>query len=359
MKISLLSGAYKNAGDYLIVNRCKELILNRFPSALIKDYERKYRLDDYIDEINKSDVIVLGGGPAYVPYIYPGIMPLMNNLERIRVPIFAMCMGQCMDNNNLHVLYGTKFTKDSIKLLKRIEGDGFSLGCRDFYSEKLLNLSGINNTMMTGCSAWYDLNYTSKNCLEEEINKIYVSDPAQYANYQQFLDVLFFLRLKFPEANISVVFHRDQSKYLCVKLEEMGISYFDISGSAEGIKKYDDCDLHVGYRVHAHIYNLSHRKKSILIEEDARGFGVNDALGLCHITAYDKDKCISSPFVQKLSKKMSIPVKRSKYVCDELDTYIQCLKNNDYLQLKCAFKRMDYFYHKMKEHIEQLKRLED
>ena len=62
MKISLLSGAYKNAGDFLIVSRCKELLLNIFPEAIITEYERKNKLDRFLSDINRTDVLILGGG---------------------------------------------------------------------------------------------------------------------------------------------------------------------------------------------------------------------------------------------------------------------------------------------------------
>ena len=45
---------------------------------------------------------------------------------------------------------------------------------------------------------------------------------------------------------------------------------------------YDKVDLHVGFRVHAHLYMLSMRKPSILLIEDGRGYGVFYSLGgLC------------------------------------------------------------------------------
>lgn len=51
----------------------------------------------------------------------------------------------------------------------------------------------------------------------------------------------------------------------------------------DGFKEYDSCDLHIRFRVHAHIYNLSHGNTTLLINEDARGSGVNDALGIANI----------------------------------------------------------------------------
>lgn len=66
----------------------------------------------------------------------------------------------------------------------------------------------------------------------------------------------------------------------------------DISGSADGFLIYDNCDLHVGFRVHAHIYNLSKRNKTLLLNEDFRGFAVNETLGFYQIDIDIINMCI-------------------------------------------------------------------
>ena len=42
----------------------------------------------------------------------------------------------------------------------------------------------------------------------------------------------------------------------------------DVSYDEKKIDMYLDFDLHIGYRVHAHIYFLSKSKPSILLHED-------------------------------------------------------------------------------------------
>jgi len=58
---------------------------------------------------------------------------------------------------------------------------------------------------------------------------------------------------------------------------------WQVAPIADGLDKfkalYDLTDLHVGYRVHAHIYSLSQQSASILINEDTRGVGQVTALG--------------------------------------------------------------------------------
>ena len=61
--------------------------------------------------------------------------------------------------------------------------------------------------------------------------------------------------------------------------ERLGARTRDISGSASGFAVYDDVSLHVGYRVHAHLYCLSRSTPSYLVAEDSRGIGVLQTLG--------------------------------------------------------------------------------
>ena len=80
-----------------------------------------------------------------------------------------------------------------------------------------------------------------------------------------------------------------QQRRLLKILKQENCECVDIAFSANGMEQYEKCDLHIGFRVHAHICNLSIRNRSILIEEDSRGSGVNEALGLKGIKAY-KDR---------------------------------------------------------------------
>jgi hypothetical protein len=46
-------------------------------------------------------------------------------------------------------------------------------------------------------------------------------------------------------------------------------------------------DLHVGFRVHSHVFSLSQRKTSLLIAEDSRGIGQVQAMGGVAVSAHD------------------------------------------------------------------------
>ena len=317
MKIALLSGASKNAGDFLIVQRSKELLSYFVKDAQIKEYDRSQKLDSQIDDINSNDVLVFAGGPAYISSMYPQKLPLVEDLNKIKIPFFALAMGWKGQADLPSTIFNYNFTNSSMKLLKRFEMDGFGLGCRDYFSQNVLRRAGITDTTMTGCVAWYDLKCINENKIVnkgKKIKNIYISDPADSRNYRQFLEIIKYCRNKFRDAEVKVIFHRgikwdshtpkEQGKSLeklCYKLKKYGIEYVDISYGNEQFNLYKSCDLHIGYRVHAHIYSLSQRQRTILIEEDGRGAGVDQALGLKQIKAYDCRKIIDSKYRRKLS----------------------------------------------------------
>jgi hypothetical protein len=68
-----------------------------------------------------------------------------------------------------------------------------------------------------------------------------------------------------------------------------GFQTINAAGSTRKLNLYDQCDLHVGYRVHAHLDFLSRRKASLLLQEDARGVGQSLTLGTDDVNARDAD----------------------------------------------------------------------
>ncbi len=372
MKFSILSGAYVNAGDFLIVHRTIQLLKNVYPDCEISIYERRKNLENDLKEINKSDALILAGGPAYLPNVYPETIPLVDDLDRITTKIVAIGLGWYGKNtSNKYIYEEYKFSESTKKLFNRIIKDSGYLTCRDWYSVRALRANGINNAIMTGCPAWYNLEYIDKSEIRENISmpikKICISDPANIQNFEQALKVVEYVKQKFTQADISFVFHRVEKndeihKNLEQKLEKIGVKIVNISNSADGFSVYDDCDLHIGYRVHAHIYNLSNRNISILIEEDGRGAGVNQALGLTTITAYEDnatkifDKSIFGKLYRLFERKiLKIGVyKNNPYILEQLEDAFNMLIKNDFSIYKTAFFNMQMYYKIMEKHIKNI-----
>lgn len=117
--------------------------------------------------------------------------------------------------------------------------------------------------------------------------------------------VLRLLSAEFPDARRVCVFHRGQNNRLFKPIvgqpwrvttwkgnagsllygvinkyaKKNGYEICDVSGSSDYVKHYYEADMHVGYRVHAHIPALSAGIPSFLLQIDGRGTGVSESLG--------------------------------------------------------------------------------
>lgn len=368
LKLGMLSGALKNAGDFLIVKRSEELVRQIYPDAELSFFNRCQSLEGYLYEINKMDALIFCGGPMYIPNLYPQGMPLVSDLNRIQVPLFALGLGWFGGSSRNQDVYRYRFDDPTLSLFHRIERDTHTLGCRDWYSVNILRNNGIWSGKMTGCPAWYDLEYISqedfRNAGPRKMKKICISDPAYAGSLKWMTDLAAYVRQLFPSAEVRAVFHRGlkadaytekQTAQLVQQAAEecrkMGVECLDISYGCGGFSVYDDCDLHIGFRVHAHIYNLSRRNASILIEEDGRGAGVNQALGLEHITGYDF-KLKSDVSADRA--KIAIGKTENTYLLQQVDDYINNLCQTDFLQVRNAFRLMKGYYQQMKQYVEEL-----
>jgi hypothetical protein len=110
--------------------------------------------------------------------------------------------------------------------------------------------------------------------------------------------------------SLEVLFHHtiDSTQLQQVKftlwLEENGIDFKDISGSESAlIQSYTACDLHVGYRVHAHIFCSSISRPSVLLSEDGRGVALKEVVGGLSFKAYTHR---SSSLIAKVLGKLKL-----------------------------------------------------
>lgn len=363
MNIVLLEGAYKNAGDFLIAKRCEELIKYCYPDCHITSYKRNIPLDSKLSEVNEADCIFLGGGPAYGMNMYPDLIRLVENIDNIVPPIIALGLGWWGKTYSSKELEYFKFGDKSKELLSRMS-ERYFLSCRDWESYHILKNANLR-AKMTGCVAWYHLDYINKIHLNSSCSKsdrICISDPAAIKNYGLALELVDFLKKEYPSKRIQFIFHRGmgeedqytsqsvakQQSELLEALKSKGVECLNIAFSHEGFTIYDGCFMHIGFRVHAHIYNLSIRQKSILIEEDSRGAGVNHSLGLAGIKAYNyvvpkKINHVYNIYMRKYN--------HNRYAIEELKYLLRELEMDDDLVYSMAFQRMKIYFDEMMDYI--------
>lgn len=366
MKIAYLSGAYKNSGDFLIEERAIALLKHVYPQCELLRILRK-DVEKHIDDMNGCDAAVIGGGPIYQTSL-ANYMPLETYIGRVSIPTMVLGGGWYGKNGSSHEMSNYRFDAPTRRFLEKIDQAGFGFSCRDIHTVNILRENGFSNAVLTGCPAWFDLRYVDQFGFREncgDIKTIAVSDPARLYNLDGAVEVVKYLRRKFNDAEIVFLFHRGidldahtsgksaaKLHAIADQMRAMGVGCRDISYGTEGFAQYDHCDLHVGYRVHAHIYNMSIRNRTVLIEEDGRGAGVNQTLGLPSIRAYDDGIAVSNRYADRALRMVSNRSNRS--LLDELDTYINILLSNDFCYLKNAFMMQAKLFGSMKDYIGQL-----
>ncbi len=360
MKITLLSGAYKNAGDFLIEKRSIELLNFVYPDIHINKILRN-QIKDNLDAINSSDMAIFGGGPIYQPNL-ENYLPIDILLNHITKPIMILGCGWYgfMDGSDL--VYRYKFSPKTLEFFRKVDKNGLGLSCRDINSVKTLRKEGLKNVFMTGCPAWYDINRINDFKLKpiEKYNKIAISDPARPVNFDNAFKLVQFIKDKFNKTHIVFIFHRRQdnpnNEVLRNKFNEkllaLGIEVKDISMGTDGFSIYDDCDLHIGFRVHAHIYNLSQCNRTILIEEDGRGAGVNQALGLPQIKAYNDSFQYNNRYLRRIFKLFASLT--NNHLVEDVENHINIMETTNWQYIENALSLQKSYFKNMVQFIKRL-----
>lgn len=369
-----LTGAKKNIGDFLITYRCEKLLKEFKPEYDLVKLPHWEPLDDKLQLVNQSRGIIILGGPGYQKSMYPTIYKLTENLDDIKVPIIPLGLGWKGFLGDFQTLQNYRFDEASIKLLKKMSEGGLPLSCRDYYSAEALRNNGVDQVLMTGCPVWYNLDYIgSEMDLPSEVKSI-VYTPAQMEKLSlQSIAMMQMLKEQFSNAKIYCSFHRGigtkdiytpqwdvvNTAKLAEKARAIGLIPVDTAYDLAKIGFYKQCDLHVGYRVHAHIFFLSMRKPSLLIHEDGRGLGVSEALNINGINAFIR-KRINSKSDQKSKIRRFVSRFTSKSVgvnchCTE-EVKFQLLSDisNGFIRYKGLSNVIDENFLVMKSYIESI-----
>lgn len=299
----VLSGAKINAGDFLIRRRILDLISSSKPGAQARVHDRWRPLDEGVAEW--ADAVLLGGGPAVQPHFYPGIYPLLPSLHRLEAPIIGIGLGWKGAPGDRWSERTYHFTENSQRLLRRMGDDGWAISCRDPATERVLNACGFERTIMTGDPAWFDLERIGAPFeTPDRLDVLLFSMPASPVFFDQSVHLLRTLRERGNFRCILGAFNHGWRPGEHVGAEraagfgelrdavtDLGVESLDLSG---GLKPMLDaasrCDIHIGYRLHAHLLFLSRRRPSILLEEDGRGRAAGEALGLPGIPAWRRPR---------------------------------------------------------------------
>ncbi|MEY3561370.1 MAG: hypothetical protein RL068_522 [Actinomycetota bacterium] len=291
--IVTLTGAFKNSGDYLIGHRARNLLAKHLDHEVI-DFNRKAITDDSYRIFNSAKAVLLTGGPAYQAGIYPGVYNL--DLSRIEVPVIAYGLGWKgklgQDPKDF------EFKPEAKEFLTAIHQGNYFSSARDYLTTEVLHNLGIGNVSMTGCPAWYDEAKLDSDFEWQEVETLVFSMPA--VQQDSVLPILRYLAKRFPKAKKYLAYNAGYKSTRAKDADQITRWNYKIMALAalkgfESVSYESDfakfqlvqskADLHVGFRVHSHIFSLSQRITSVLIAEDSRGTGQQQAMGSPQLSA--------------------------------------------------------------------------
>ena len=341
---TLLYAALKNMGDFLIYDRSKALLRkHKGMQDYLELHSRRESLDSRLDEVNATKAVIICGGPGTVWNMYPRTYPLASNLDDIKVPIVIMGSGWYGVPGDDATLEQYGFNVSTKGLFEKIRRQGSNIGVRDYLTESALKNNGITNVTMTGCPSWYDLEHLDDDFeAPAAIKTVVFTPPARRIFQEQAVQVMKVLPKLFPWARLVCSFHRgieadeqtpqEDARWmgqLALTAGELGYEVMDTSYGLEKVSFYEECDLHVGYRVHGHIYFLAKRKPSFLIHEDGRGRGASEALGLPGIQGWERTLAgkvaakVRDPHFSTLLGTRALDMRARKATVNELEEYIK------------------------------------
>jgi hypothetical protein len=301
----VLVGAKRNAGDFLIAERCAALLKQLRPDRELRFAPSWEPIDPRSEVLRGARAIVIAGGPGYQPGFHPEVYPLCPKLAELPCPVVPLGLGWKGPGGDGYALRHYTFTRTSLDALRWMAHHTPSLGCRDRLTQRVLERHGISDISMVGCPVWYHLPSIGKALETPTAVTRVVFTPAQlHVLRDQSLEVARRVAEIWPEAEKFCSFHRGldasdafipaadvkNNRAVAERADALGFDVIDVTGGASKLDFYDECSLHVGYRVHAHLHFLSRRRPSLLIEEDGRGAGASHALGVQGVPAFRPDR---------------------------------------------------------------------
>lgn len=260
----------KNIGDWLITNKVKEIITD------LGDYDVEvvFRADAWesVKHVVLSASHVIFACLAIRSHMHKVEYPFLEEFLKSGVPFSVIAAGTNLPVNSDRNIYND-FNPGTVRVLREMNKRAVVATTRGVLTQEACVRLGLDKFVFAGDVAFYD----KAKCGREfsagnRVESIVVSDPHYAKQYLTSFEALCRgIRNIFTDAKVVVAQHgvnHDVDK-LCA---EIGIPTVKIyENPSLGFQIYDAADLHVGFRVHAHVSALSRRIYSYLLEQDGRG----------------------------------------------------------------------------------------
>jgi hypothetical protein len=294
---ALVTRALRNVGDDLIHQRGRRLIEHAAPGVELTPIKGWLRLAESLDaaQIARLAGIIVPGGPGARRDL-SRVYPFLEDAAARRIPVAFLGVGSRFFPGTL-AMGRAHLDRASIDQLREL-GRHAPIGVRDHLTEYVLKDAGVA-AQVNGCPAWYSVPHLeTRPPLPTRLDRIALTPPADLLFFPQCLELMRTLHGLLPSARVVVGFHHGvatddgavtaANERVVAECRALGFEVADLSADSAKLKVYEDCDLHVGYRVHAHIFFSSLRKPTFLLAEDSRGVGVLDTLAGTGMIAWNE-----------------------------------------------------------------------
>lgn len=293
-----------NIGDGFILNSIRELMV---PHKCEYIFSSRIPLTDLqIEKINTTKVLLLGMANQLHDDFTAIKGYSLEKLKRIKIPIIPFGIG--IDGDKSHNKKMTENTKEILRYIhSKIEFSSWR--CPDTIDYLNRNLPELSNKyLMTGCPVMYNtykLENRSFGSIENPKTLICTFTIRYNDCYKREIKTIDFIANKYKEAEKYIVVHeyvlnpsfkyhfKKYFKYYakCIFNRpntdihvinyalKRGFKLFIPSCVEECLNFYKMADMHIGSRVHAHLFCLSQGIPSFLTKVDERSVGFSKALG--------------------------------------------------------------------------------
>jgi hypothetical protein len=261
----------RNIGDQLITDAVCNLIKTIEPETSVHVVWRADSWERVHHLIEASDHVIFAC-LAMRKNMHTDEYPYLNDVINSGVPYSAISAGTSLPIHWPYNLFNS-FSKATTSLLREFAEKADFFTTRGALSQQVCEILGLDRVVMTGDIAFFDDNLAGLQFkANKSIENIVISDPHYAADFlDTFTTLLKGTKELFPGATITIALHGENpiiESYLLendIKHEKIYLSKTD------GLRIYKFADLHLGFRVHAHVSALKYRNYSYLIEQDGRG----------------------------------------------------------------------------------------
>lgn len=293
-----------NIGDGFILNSLGKLLIPSECNYLFTS--RKSLSENDIHKINSTKALILAGANQLNDKYT--IVPGMNasTLDKINIPIIPFGIGiHGIENQNQRM---SEATKDIFKLIhERIKFSSWRCpltieylhnnlpelaskflltGCPVIYDDKLLNSSKLFSTQSKNIIVTVTERLEFWDREVKTIDFVFNNYPKSgkiISLHQDFLELENRVRPRqndiLKKIKIKVLRKYDKTPFsLREYARHKGFKIFKPTSVDECFNFYNNCEMHIGSRLHAHLYFISQAKKSFLTYVDERCTGFSKLL---------------------------------------------------------------------------------